>query len=328
MLSDFKIRGMSRLLFQHVVRSSLASAPSIHKPPSRIAVTRAPHQVPLQNHREYGSLQYWEQRYGVAGDVKEEQTDEWFISWLHLAPCCAAHIAKDSACVDLGCGTSGLAFDMLANHLTSGTVLAIDDANGAIVQMQAEKIQRQKSGSESTRQSASRATFLCEDVTLLTGSFSVSMDKGTTDAMLCDPENGAARCKAMYAAVASTFGLKASAVAVVISWRDPTNDGLDWLLELVVGGLKEGSASESIAAFTDQSTGLHVGAVGCAWSWQLDIHSAESRLDGQTSPSVYVVRRSTRRVSQRPTAARAATAVARQQVEMANLTVRQHLYER
>jgi alkylhydroperoxidase family enzyme len=267
----------------------------------------------------------------VAGDARDdvendEQTDEWFLSWLHLAPCCAAHIAKDSACVDLGCGTSGLAFD-LANHLTTGTVLAIDGANGAIKHMQAEKIRRQKSGSQSIRQSANRATFVCEDVTLLTGSFSVSMDKGTTDAMLCDADNGAARCKAMYAAVASTFGLHASAVAVVISWRDPTNDGLDWLVDLVVGGLKEGSASESVAAYTEASTGLHVVAVVCAWSWQLDIHSAESRMDGQTSPSVYVVRRTARRVSQRPTAARAAAAVAWQQVETANLTVRQHLYE-
>lgn len=229
--------------------------------------------------------------------------------------------------MDLGCGTSGLAFDILANHLTSGTVLAIDDANGAIVQMQAEKIQRQKSGSESTRQSASRATFLCADVTLLTGSFGVSMDKGTTDAMLCDAANGATRCKAMYAAVASTFGLRASAVAVVVSWRDPTDEGLDWLVDLVVGGLKEGSASESAASYTDETTGLHVVAVGCAWSWQLDIHSAESGTGGQNSPSVYIVRRSTRRVSQRCTAARAAAAKAGNDAET-SLTVRQHVYER
>jgi len=284
-----------------------------------------PHLVLLL--RDYGSRQYWQQRYAVARDVTEEQTDEWFISWLHLAPCCAAHISKDSACVDLGCGTSGLAFDMLANHLTSGTVLAIDDANGAIMQMQAEKIERQKRGSKNARRSASRATFLCDDVTLLTGSFGVSMDKGTTDAMLCDATNGAARCKAMYAAVASAFGLRASAVAVVVSWRDPSDDGLDWLVELVVGGLKEGSASESIAAYTDETTGLYVVAVGCAWSWQLDIHSAESGTDGQSSPSVYVVRRSTRRMSQRPTAARAAAAEAGLHVDTANLTVRQHVYE-
>ena len=290
--------------------------------------TRAPHLVLLQNHRDYGSLQYWQRRYAVAEGVREEQTDEWFISWLHLAPCCAAHIPKDSACVDLGCGTSGLAFDMLANHLTSGTVFAVDDANGAIVQMQAEKTKREKSGSQSARQSASRATFQCEDVTLLNGSFGVSMDKGTTDAMLCDSTNGAARCKAMYAAVASTFGLRASAVAVVVSWRDATEDGLDWLVELVVGGLKEGSASESIAAYTDEKTGLDAVAVGCAWSWQLDIHSAESGTDGQTSPSVYVVRRSTRRVSQRLMAARSAAVEEGEQGETASLAVRQHLYER
>ena len=58
---------------------------------------------------------------------------------------------------------------MLANHLTSGTVFAVDDANGAIVQMQAEKTKREKSGYQSASQSASRATFLCEDVTLLNG---------------------------------------------------------------------------------------------------------------------------------------------------------------
>ena len=264
----------------------------------------------------------------MAGDVTEEQTNEWFVSWLHLAPCCAAHISKDAACVDLGCGTSDLAFDMLANHLTTGKVLAIDDANGAIMQMQAEKTRRQKRSYGSVGQSASRATFLCEDVALLTGSFDVSMDKGTTDAMLCDATNGVARCKAMYVAVASTFGLRAFAVAVVVSWRDPSEDGLDWLVELVIGGLKEGSASESIAAYTDETTGLHVAAVGCAWSWQLDIHSADLGTDGQSSPSVYVVRRSTRRVSQRPTKARAAAAEAGQLVDTTSLIVRQHVYER
>lgn len=251
--------------------------------------------------------------------------------------------------IDLGCGTSCLSFDMLSSHLSGvGKVLAIDDADGAIVQMEAQKARLVLDGTTS----AARASFLCADASQISSSYSfdVSMDKGTTDAMLCDVEHGPARCKAMYAAVASTFGLREAACAVVVSWRDPDEDGLDWLVELVVGGLQQGSASFStIVALNASATssmnprqtrkrerggvsardsGPEEGSFERAlWSWQVDMHSSEVGANGEHPPTVYVIRRTARRVMHRRTTSRSVAYTAAADGET-SLTVRQHVYER
>jgi SAM-dependent methyltransferase len=308
---------------------------------------RTPHQVPLQSHRDYGSLTYWQARYTVAevAQPNEEQTDEWFIAWCHLAPVISPHISKGASVIDLGCGTSGFSFDLLSSHLScEGKVLAVDAA-GAIVEMEAQKARLVRSGSTS----AGRSSFLCADATQLklssSQSFDVSMDKGTTDAMLCDMTNGAARCKAMYAAVASTFGLREAACAVIVSWRDPQEDGLDWLVDLVLGGLQEGSACSSIVLL-DTSTNPAISSLTARqtrkrahgasrrgedagerapWSWQVDMHSSEVGANGEHPPTVYVIRRTARRLMHRRTVARSAALTAAADGE--SLVLRQHVYE-
>ena len=140
----------------------------------------------MQRHRDYGSLNYWRERYqdraGAGGGEEnggsssgnpdphsDDHTDEWFIAWRHLAPILSNHIPKDSSVIDLGCGTSCLSFDMLSSHLSGvGKVLAIDDADGAIVQMEAQKARLVLDGTTS----AARASFLCADASQISSSYS------------------------------------------------------------------------------------------------------------------------------------------------------------
>lgn len=228
-------------------------------------------------HRDYGAASYWRARY-AAGSKDDSHTDEWLLAWQQLQPLLEDEIERSARVVDLGCGTSKLCFDLLSTHLDeAGSVLALDNAPGAISELEREKARRVRRGEAS----ASRATLRCMEAWDVKGCFDVAIDKSTTDGLLCDGHRGAGRVRRMYASVGEA--LSPRALVVVVSWRG-CDDGLGWLLESAVEGLRQGSARGQYA--------------GCRWCWSIDVH-APSDLAAAAAPHVYLVRRRPRRFSPR-----------------------------
>ena len=190
--------------------------------------------------------------------------------------------------LDLGCGTSTLALDVLRDHLLSGSVTALDLAPAAIDAQRAEQRRRAHRG----QPSAGKLTLMCADAAApeaLAGcSFDVVIDKSTTDGLLCDTRHGASRVRRMYEAVGRT--LRPSAVVAVVSWRDPQGDeGVAWLVDLVWGGLREAQEATMATAAPGASE---------RWHWSLDVHSPVLA-DGSSGPHVYLLRRRVLRTSPR-----------------------------
>ena len=243
-----------------------------------------------------GTDDYWVSRYArrstsaAAEDDETDETDEWLLSWDHLRPLLAPAVPTTASVLDLGCGTSTLALDLLRDHLlSSGSVTAVDLAPAAIDAQRAEQERRTRRG----QPSAGTLTLMCADAAApgaLAGcSFDAVLDKSTTDGLLCDTHHGAGRVRQMYEAVGRT--LRPSACVAVVSWRDPQSDeGVAWLVDLVWGGLRQ-AQSEATAATAAPGPSER-------WRWSLDVHSPVLA-DGSTGPHVYLLRRRVLRASPR-----------------------------
>ena len=239
-----------------------------------------------KQHRPYGSDAYWigrhQQRARTAGD---DLTDEWLLTWTQLQPLLAPLLPRSAAVLDLGCGTSFLCMDLLRDFDESATALAIDIAIGAIEHQREEQLARVASNEAS----AARAAFARIDATKPGAALSdvpldACVDKSTTDGLLCDVHRGAERVRQMYANVGRAIAPRG--IVVVCSWRDPESDGLEWIVDLVLGGLQLG-----VAQAESPST------------WSLDVHTLVSR-SGERGPHVYLLqRRLLRRSSRRPASA-------------------------
>ena len=247
--------------------------------------------------RAYGDDNYWINRFEKSSS-NDEETDEWLLSWSQLSP--LLDLPPNATVIDLGCGTSSLPIDLLQN-IEDARVIAVDIAPGAI------KHQRERMR-QSDNKVASRLLLSTCDATVpgarLTdaGSASCSIDKSTTDGLLCDTAKGAARVRAMYSNIARE--LAPTALVVVCSWRDPeSDDGLEWLTDLVLGGLADGEEAEALSR------------------WSLDIHTIVS---GEVrGPHVYLLQRRPLRRSKR---ARAPSSETESGVEE-DLRVRLHVHE-
>ena len=257
-----------------------------------------------KRHRPYGSDAYWirrhQQRTRTAGD---DLTDEWLLTWTQLQPLLAPLLPRSCAVLDLGCGTSTLCMDLLRDLDESATALAIDIALGAIEHQREEQLARVASNEAS----AARAAFARIDATQPGSALSnvpldACIDKSTTDGLLCDVHRGAERVRQMYANVGRAIAPRGT--VVLCSWRDPESDGLEWIVDLVLGGLQLGAAQAD-----SQST------------WSLDVHTLVSR-SGERGPHVYLLQRRLLRRSSRRLAS--ATETEDEQVLM---RMRHHLHQ-
>ena len=266
-----------------------------------------------QRKRAYGTDEYWIERHArvVANEVgADDETTEWLLDASQLAPLLEDLLPRDAAIVDIGCGTSTLALDLLRDTIAGddGRALAIDIAPAAIAALADERRARLRQGEAS----AKRAEFLCADLTRPSaawreasrGGFDASFDKSTTDGMLCDTRLGAQRVRELYRAVGGA--LRPRAMVVVISWRAP-DDGLEFITDVVLAGLV--AARPEDPAF-----------------WSIDIHSIGTEGGGNTStPHIYVLSKRPRRVLRRRAMGRASSNGGGGMAEqVASMTVRQH----
>ena len=207
-------RGGSGELVQRVLATALRSRRSPRRSTRR---SMSPKRPRSGESRAYGDDNYWINRFEKSSS-NDEETDEWLLSWSQLSP--LLDLPANATVIDLGCGTSSLPIDLLQN-IEDARVIAIDIAPGAI-KHQRERIR------QSDNKVASRLLLSTCDATVpgarLTdaGSASCSIDKSTTDGLLCDTAKGAARVQAMYSNVARA--LAPTALVVVCSWRDPESD--------------------------------------------------------------------------------------------------------
>ena len=134
----------------------------------------------------------------------------------------------------------------------------------------------------------------------------------------------------MYAAVGAVLAPRA--LVAVVSWRDPERDGLEWLVDLVLGGLRQGQASAEEGGGGAHGRTARVPMRG-GFHWRLDVHSVV-RGEGVTcGPHVYVLRRTPRRASERLRAqgsgasgASAGQAGEEEEEEEEELKMRHHLH--
>ena len=266
---------------------------------------------------DYGSDTYWVARYERGDD--DALTDEWLLGWAQLRPLLARDLSAsrdDPSVLDLGCGRSHLCFDLLRDH-PDAIVRAMDLAPAAIAALAQEQRSRVRRGDAC----ASRATLECADATSALSwrdgrTYDAVVDKSTTDGLLCDVRRGAKRVRTIYEAIGRR--LRPTAVVAVVSWRDPDEVGLEWLVDCVLGALRRGARADE-----DEEDEARAGS----W-WSLDIHSLSHRAEGGGGgggggPHVYLVRRRPKRKLRR----RAVAAAAGAEEAEEDISVRHHVHD-
>ncbi|KAJ1844394.1 hypothetical protein LPJ73_005186 [Coemansia sp. RSA 2703] len=121
---------------------------------------------------EYGSYEYWQQRY-----IQESnESFDWFKTYKDLAVLFSKHIdSKDARILMLGCGNSTLSGDMYDDGYEN--IVNVDYSDVVIDQMRQRTAHQPKMSWE---------VMDVRELTLEDGSIDVAIDKGTLDALMCE----------------------------------------------------------------------------------------------------------------------------------------------
>eukprot|EP01012_Entosiphon_sulcatum_P018683 TRINITY_DN2345_c0_g1_i1.p1 TRINITY_DN2345_c0_g1~~TRINITY_DN2345_c0_g1_i1.p1 ORF type:complete len:269 (-),score=33.20 TRINITY_DN2345_c0_g1_i1:26-832(-) len=132
-----------------------------------------PEPTTMRDDREYESRDYWEQRYSkdLTGD---DETDEWYYSFEDMTELFKDEVPLDATVLDIGCGKSTLLKDMRAAGYT-GRLIGVDYVKAIIDELRAD---------------SPTMEYICADAEVglpfENATMSVVIDKGTTDALMCD----------------------------------------------------------------------------------------------------------------------------------------------
>lgn len=209
----------------------------------------------LGQETKYATQSYWEERYVQLVNNTTSLEDvgfEWFLSYDAMRPLLQALIRKrDTAILDIGCGTSSLLADLRHNGHT-GRLVGIDYAASAI-----EALRRAIGDVEVELKCLNILDMDFEDQ-----SFEVVVDKGTIDAIMCGDRHTVTRACSQIGRVLKAGGrfVLCSHYAVSEnyiaqdSWLTPVLEGLLdssheflWSLAVHVLSLDE---SPSVYVFT------------------------------------------------------------------------------
>lgn len=156
----------------------------------------------------YGDAAYWETRYAA-----DSAPFEWLLCYSDARDALKTALSDCSGgrALELGCGTSSLGADLLADG-TVAEITCSDVSRSAIAAMQ----QQQQTSSKKPKFAV--LDCLAAALPFADGSLDAVLDKCTLDSLLCGPDSQA-RAKA-YVAQAHRV-LRPGGILVVISWRPP-----------------------------------------------------------------------------------------------------------
>ena len=121
---------------------------------------------------EYGSSNYWEERY-----KKEDSSYDWFLEWNDIYPFVSSYLSYPiHNCLNIGAGNSTMSSDMLSLSKDIQSVMSIDISDIVIKQMK-EKYKDEKR--------LLWETMDCTKLCFPNDSFDFVVDKGTIDALYC-----------------------------------------------------------------------------------------------------------------------------------------------
>eukprot|EP01103_Thecamoeba_quadrilineata_P015572 TRINITY_DN4964_c0_g1_i2.p1 TRINITY_DN4964_c0_g1~~TRINITY_DN4964_c0_g1_i2.p1 ORF type:complete len:184 (+),score=18.34 TRINITY_DN4964_c0_g1_i2:174-725(+) len=148
---------------------------------------------------EYSNPQFWDERYR-----RDPEPFEWYQQYSGLKHILTKHIPKPSRILMVGCGNSGLSFDMIKDGYSE--VVNIDISAIVIEEM---------------RKRHPNMIFEVQNVCNLPyedKSFDAAIDKGTLDALLCG-NNSVKNAEMMLANISRT--LKPGGTFIMITYGKP-----------------------------------------------------------------------------------------------------------
>ena len=151
-------------------------------PKRRREEPQAEPEQPEASDEAFGTKGYWDSHYtSCATQQADDDTDEWYLSFADLSEILSGAMphGKDSAVLDIGCGTSRMLRDMRESGHT-GELIGTDFSG-------VELARRCNAGLDIAIKEAD-----CRDCADLLGqeAFDLILDKGTVDALLCDESEG------------------------------------------------------------------------------------------------------------------------------------------
>jgi len=123
--------------------------------------------VPGEKKLSYATKEFWDQRF-----IANPQTFDWYATWEELKPFFQQHAPAPKTVLMVGCGNSTLSADMVAD----GYMVTNIDISEVVINFMRDK----HPNMEWYQMDATEMTF--EDNT-----FDIVIDKGTIDALACDP---------------------------------------------------------------------------------------------------------------------------------------------
>ena len=250
-------------------------SPHYHAPPG------------VGNERDYGTEEYWEQRYAnLPNDSNEGVEFEWLYSYSAIQPLFRDMVKLDSNILDVGCGTSRLIAD-LRDDGYRGRIVAIDYSAAAI-----DRLCQLLGGAKATTKA--KLELLEMDARAMEfrdGEFDVVLDKATVDAMMSSEDN-----LKMVSAYCSEVArvLTDRGHFVMMTHLDPeSNEAVDALQDGILPGLNQAAPSpgaETNKKQKQRKAGVagqspHEPEGGDPWWWTLDVHSMA---DNEDMPHIYV----------------------------------------
>ncbi|KAH0787070.1 Phosphoethanolamine N-methyltransferase-related protein [Histomonas meleagridis] len=150
---------------------------------------------------DFSNPQYWDKRYAKT----EDGSFEWYRPWKEFYPEFKEYFNGDEKVLNIGCGNSEMAYDMLGNPFHS--VYNMDISSVVIDQMKS-KYQDQKE--------LIWEVMDCTNMTYEDNSFDVVFDKGTLDALFCGDMKNVEKTICEVARI-----LKPNGIYIVITYGPP-----------------------------------------------------------------------------------------------------------
>jgi ubiquinone/menaquinone biosynthesis C-methylase UbiE len=204
----------------------------------------------------YSEKEYWEKRY-----QEKAGYHEWYCTFENLKPLFEEIILKNDSVLEIGCGDSPLLTGLLSSG-HSGELHGIDYSDTIIAKVIDDQVKSSQLIKTIVYKEMDARSLSYEDDT-----WDSVIDKGTTDAILCDKINGLTKANEIMNEACRVLKKERGTLIFISHIQVDTVEFDDWMQNCVLKALDEHRS----------------------FLWKIEAHLGSSHSESPDSPTVYVI---------------------------------------